>query len=477
MDLAQYARAIKKSWWLVLAASMGGLLIALLALATTTPTYRSSATLFASVGQTSSATDLNQGTTFTQQVVKSYATVATSDIVTQPVVQRLNLTESPTELATKISASAPVDTVTLVISVEDHSPRTAALIANEVAKVLAATVEQLVPATTGGTSPAVKLTTIQPAVPSTAPVMPSKTIYLILGLLLGVTGGVLSAALRSVLDNRVRTPDDASDVGETPVAGSVPWDPQAGAQPLANFADSADRRVESYRSARVGLEFLGVGGRRKAIVITSAVPGEGKSTTAANAALAFAESGLRVLLVDGDLRRPRLANYFGLVGEIGLSDVLIGSVDAADAMQAGAAERLTVLPAGTVPPNPSELLESSALRDAISLWSDQYDLVIIDAPPILAVADAVILARWTRAAILVAGANKLRKAQLREACARLARAKPKVSGIILNRVRGTQLETYGYSYAQPSQGAGSSRVAQSRKAYARNFPAADPSSK
>src|SRR5690606_20414304 len=140
-------------------------------------------------------------------------------------------------------------------------------------------------------------------------------------------------------------------------------------------------------------------------VVTSSGPAEGKSTVAANLAIAAAEAGLRVALIDADLRLPRIASHFGIEGGIGLSDVLAGRLSANDALQRWGRGTLFVLPSGTVPPNPAELLGSGAMSDLIAAFRETFDLVVIDAPPVLLVTDAAVAARHADGVLLVAAAG------------------------------------------------------------------------
>src|SRR5690606_36194033 len=200
--------------------------------------------------------------------------------------------------------------------------------------------------------------------------------------------------LRHVLDTRVRSERDVELITDTAVIGGIVFDPKAATRPLIVQDDPRSPRAESFRTLRTNLQFLEVGQEGRTFVVTSSVQGEGKSTTTANLAIALADSGARVLLVDTDLRRPKIASYMGLEGSVGLTDLIIGRATPADVIQPWGRGRLSVLPAGTIPPNPSELLGSAAMGRLIESLRKDFDVILFDAPPLLPVTDAAILSRF-----------------------------------------------------------------------------------
>ena len=187
--------------------------------------------------------------------------------------------------------------------------------------------------------------------------------------------------------------------------------------------------------------------------MTSSIESEGKSTTGANLAIALADAGSRVLFVDADLRRPKVADYMGLEGAVGLTDVLIGRAEIDDVIQPWGAAELFVLPAGPVPPNPSELLGSTRMSQLISDLNDRFDVVIFDSPPLLPVTDAAILAKNVGGAIVVVAAGRAHKHQLKGALTALQNVGAPVSGLVLTMIptkgpdaRGYGRYGYGYHY-------------------------------
>jgi capsular exopolysaccharide synthesis family protein len=193
------------------------------------------------------------------------------------------------------------------------------------------------------------------------------------------------------------------------------------------------------------VQFLGFDRPLRTIQITSPGPGEGKTTTAANLAAVLAETGRRVLLVDMDLRRPRLHEQFGIKNGLGLTSVLIGEAPLSRAA-VRISDSLFVLPSGPIPPNPSELVGSARAAELIRLTGQEFDLVVIDSPPLLPVTDPLVIARSVDAVVLVAAAGVTTRKQLHRAAELLAQVNAPVEGIALNRAGDHQEYSYSYGY-------------------------------
>ncbi|MGH3369642.1 MAG: CpsD/CapB family tyrosine-protein kinase [Nocardioidaceae bacterium] len=212
--------------------------------------------------------------------------------------------------------------------------------------------------------------------------------------------------------------------------------------------DSHAPRLEAFRVLRTNMQFVDVDRDSKVFAVSSSVPGEGKTTTATNLAITLAQAGQRVLMIDGDMRRPHVARAFGLESIVGLTTVLIGSIDLEDAIQDGPVDTLSVLTSGAIPPNPSELLQSQAMRDLLERAKKEYDVIVIDTPPLLPVTDAALVAAQADGALVVVRHGSTTRDQLRHSIERLEAVDARALGVVLNMMpsrRGGR-DTYGYGY-------------------------------
>ncbi|HET8617228.1 MAG TPA: polysaccharide biosynthesis tyrosine autokinase [Actinomycetales bacterium] len=456
MELRDYIGVLRKRWLLVTLLTVLCLAGAAAATFAMTPKYQADTQLFVSTQAGDDASQLLQGSSFSQQRVKSYADIVTSPKVLQPVVENLGLTTNARELAKQVSAEAPLDTVLINVSVRDVSPTRAQQIANAVSKQFIDVVQELEKPQGNGTTP-VKVSIVQPAELPQAPVTPNKKLNLALGLLVGLALGVGIAVLRETLDTSVKGESDIKDVTDAPVLGGIAYDSEAGKRPLIVQNDPHSPRAEAFRQLRTNLQFVDAANHPRSIVITSSVPGEGKSTSTANLAITLAAAGSSVVLIEGDLRRPRVAEYMGLEGAVGLTNVLIGQASLDDVLQPWGNGRLQVLACGPVPPNPSELLGSQPMNDALRELERRFDYVIIDCPPLLPVTDAAVVSRLAGGTVVVVGSAKINREQLRRAMETLAAVDANVLGVVMNMlpVKGPDSYSYyayGYGPDRPAVG-------------------------
>ena len=444
MELSDYIRILRKSWILIVVLALVGVAGAAAFSLAQTPQYSATSKVFVSTQSGGTVSELAQGNAFTVQRVTTYSDLATTPIVLLPVIAELELDTNEGSLARSISVAAPTNTSIIEIAVSDNDPVMAADIANSVAESLTKVVDRIeTPATVDATS-AVKLTLVQQATVSASPVSPNVPVNIALGLLVGIAAGVGLAVLRQVLDTRIRNERDVELVTDAAIIGGIVYDPKAASRPLIVQDDPRSPRAESFRTLRTNLQFLDVGNGGRSFIVTSSIQSEGKSTTTANLALALADSGVRVLLVDADLRRPKIAKYMGLEGSVGLTDVLIGRVALNDVVQEWGRGRLSVLPAGTVPPNPSEILGSAAMDRLVTELRSKFDVVLFDCPPLLPVTDAAILSRFVGGVILVVAAGRANRHHLGGAISALENVGSKVSGIVLTMLPTKGPDAYGY---------------------------------
>lgn len=444
MELTDYIRILRKNWLIIVLAVLLGVGVSAAYSLTRTPLYDTQSTVFVSTQAGGTVAELQQGQNFTQSRVTTYANLVTTPIVMNPVIAELGLGVSANSLASSVTASSPLNTTLITISVTDPDPLMAADIANALAASLTAAVEKIETPNGTETSP-VRLTRVKDAIPPLAPSSPNVSLNLILGGLVGLAIGIGIAVLRSVLDTRVRTPQDLGAVTDAPLIGAIAFDPKAKDRPLIVHADPLSPRAESFRALRTNLQFLDMGGRNS-FVITSSVPAEGKSTTTINLAIALADAGKRVALLDCDLRKPKVAEYLGIEGGAGLTDVLIGRARVGDVMHPWGDRPMYVLPAGKIPPNPSELLGSSQMATLLEVLERDFDVVLCDAPPLLPVTDGAILAKATSGALVIVSAGRTNRHQLSGAVDALQTVGAKVAGMVLSMVPTRGPDSYAYAY-------------------------------
>ncbi|GAA5193161.1 polysaccharide biosynthesis tyrosine autokinase [Arthrobacter gyeryongensis] len=445
MDLRDYLRILRRNWILVLAAMLGGLLLGGAVTILTTPTYTADTELFVAIQSSGSVQELQQGNTFTQSRVQSYVKTVESPVVLQPVIDSLGLNLSADQLAGQVSAKSDPNTVIISISASDHSPAQAAALAQGVATSLIKAVDTLEKPRSGGSSP-VNLSIIKPAEAPTTPSAPNTRLTLLIGLIAGLAAGVGMTILRATMDSRIRGEAELRHITDAPLLGGIAFDQDAVRKPLLTQTGPQSPRAESFRQLRTNLQFANVSGHAKTVLVTSSLPGEGKSTTATNLAIALAQAGQSVCLIDADLRRPMIDEYLGLERGAGLTTALVGSADVTDLLQPWGDDNLYVLTSGQIPPNPSELLGSSEMKHLILRLEEAFDTIVVDAPPLLPVTDAAVLSQHVGGVVLVVGSQKLRSQDLAKSLAALKMVDSSVLGIILNRLPAKGPDAYAYTY-------------------------------
>ena len=457
MELADYLRILRKYWRSVAAVTLATLLLAAMFSLVSKPTYTSNSTIFLSIRNASTAGELNAGSSYVENQAQSFAKVAKTPIVLQPVIDQLSLDTTPEQLAGSITATIPTNTATIDLSVVRGDPAEAAAIASAVSDRLIVVVAQLSPPGPDGAEPVVA-TVVKPATTPTSPTSPKVAQNFALGVLLGLLLGAGQAILRDTMNVHVRTVKDIERVTDRPVLGTIAFDSDAAIHPLVLQVDPHSPRAEAYRRLRTNLQFLGLDEGKRSIVITSSISGEGKTTSAINIASTLATAGERVLVIDADLRRPKVANYLQLEGSVGLTTVLIGEARLEDVVQPYGSTRMDVLTAGPVPPNPAELLGFDAMQQLIDQATQRYDSVIIDAPPLLPVTDAAVLSDLASGTLLISGARVVRRPELAAAIASLEQVDARILGVVLNMAQPSDSDRYGYRYSYQYYGPGEAKT-------------------
>ncbi len=446
MEFRDYLNMLKRRWRVITACVLVAIAAASFVTLQTTPQYSSTARLFIS-SPDATGTEVYQGSLFSEQRVTSYANLIMGEEIASRVIEDQGLNESPSELAEQITATVVPDTVIITVSVQDPSPQRSEALTQAVADEFVSYVSEL-ETPPGKAAPPIKATVVDAADLTESPVSPKPLRNIALATVLGLLLGIGLAVLRESLDTTVKGVEEVAEILNASVLGSIRFDPGALKSPLIYELDSHSRRVEAFRVLRTNLQFVDVDSPSRVYVVTSSVPEEGKSTTAANLAITLAQAGQRVALVEADLRRPKIAEYLRLESAVGLTTALIGRIDLAEAVQQWGDDGMHVLTSGANPPNPAELLQSRAMRDVVQRLRQHYDIVLLDSPPLLPVTDASLLSAVSDGVLIVVRHGRTSRDQLRESVDRITSVGGRIIGGIVNRSpeRGTDGYGYGYGY-------------------------------
>lgn len=429
LTVEDFTRILRTGWRTIAAAVGIAVLCALAYSLLATPKYAASTRLFVTTTEQTNATQLNDGGFFVQRRVLSYTKLLSGELLAQRTIDKLNLNMTPAQLLAEVTAVAPNDTVLIDVTVVDPSPARARDIANTLSDefiVMAAELET----PDVGERPTVDVIVQQRATTPDRPVTPKKKINLALGLILGAVLGVGLAIVRDLRNTTVRSPkmlDAATGLG---MVGDIPFDAQRRKEPFISFARDYSPIAEAFRELRINVQHLEVADGPRVLLVASSGPQEGRTTTAINLALALAEAGYEVALVDGDLRRPRIAPWFHIDSGLGLTTVLTGEATLQEALQGTGFPGLTVLTAGATPASPAEVLGSRAAQDTFGELGRQFDYVVIDTPPVL-VTDAALLSASSQGVLLIARFGKTDRGRLASAANALRQSAAPLIGAVL----------------------------------------------
>lgn len=285
----------------------------------------------------------------------------------------------------------------------------------------------------------------------TVPIKPRREVNLALTTLLALFLATGMALLQEYLDDRINTPDDVERVSALPTLGHVPL-MEGNTSQLVNELAANSHVAEAYRGLRSGVGFAALDAPIRRLQVTSASKGDGKSTTAANLAVAMAMDGKRVILVDADLRRPSAHRLMQTASTPGLSELLVGMKTIEEVLQPTEVENLQFIPAGPIPPNPAELLGSAAFSRIIEQLEERADVVIYDTPPCVPVTDPLIVASQMDGVVLVLSVGQTRRAVIKHTVQQLTRARARIVGVVLNRVQTRKGSSYYHYYYYSGDG-------------------------
>ncbi|SCL35509.1 capsular exopolysaccharide family [Micromonospora nigra] len=456
MDLYRQLRLVRRHWWIVLVTLMVALGTTALVTIRSEPRYVASVTFFVTTPSEGVAAAY-QGGLFLQQRIKSYADLLVSDRLAQSVVAEGQVGLTAEQIQGRVSTSTETGTVLLRASVTD-TDQTRALKLTELLSAKFVDLVQKVETPPSGEPGPIKIEIVSGPRVSASPVSPQPLRNFTIGGLLGLVAGVALAVLRGMADVRLRDAAGLQRVTGSPLLGEIPLDTAARTAPLIVGEAATSARAEAVRKLRTNLRFVDVHEPARVIAVTSALQGEGKTTMSCNLAIALAEAGWRVLLVDADLRRPKVADYLGLDGGVGLTDVLVGDVQVGDVVQRWGDKSLLVLPSGSTPPNPSELLGSKAMADLLLGLRESADIVIIDTAPLLAVTDGVVVAVQSDGALLVSQQGRTSRTQVAAAARALHAVSVRLLGCVLNMAKVPKADAYQYEAYRVVAGLGTPSV-------------------
>jgi capsular exopolysaccharide synthesis family protein len=447
VDLGHILTVVRRRWWLVVVAALvcgvGGAAYT----AVSTPQYKSTVTVFFQIDRGGTLGVLAEGSQYVQDLVPSYSRVARMPIVLDKVIANTGLDETSAQLANRITVNSEPSSVVLTVTVTDDDADDAARVANAVAVQLAEVVPDLSPIDQKTTAGSIGVQTLQQAVPAANPSSPNLTLNLALALAVGLILGLGAiVALELIVSSPVDSREAVHRITSAPVLATISTDSRFRQRPLSISTHPRLARSEEYRILQANLQILLPDSM--CVVVTSALPSEGRTTTAANLAIGLSHARRRVLLVDAHFRNPALAGLLGIPGGVGLTSILSGAADPKDAVRSWTTQlwgesHLSVIPAGPPPGGRDGAMESGGLLDRRAMaelmtsWRADYDAVIIDTAPLLSSVDGISLAAQADGAVLVVDSRRTRERQVADSIERLDLAGARTLGVVLSRTEDT----------------------------------------
>lgn len=454
MEITTYLRILWRRKWSILLVTVCAIGAVYIGLSQITPTYTTATKLRITTARSGAQDFLQYDIFYADRLMNTYAAIARTGPIVEEMMQRLQL-----DIIPDITVSVIANTEVLEIAVTHPDPVSASEIANMLARVLVErsaelTGTALIPSeeeTTGAA--ALQVTTvsvIEEAWIPDAPSHPNKRLFLLLGGMVGLLGGVGLAFLFESFDTRLRYEDQISVITGQPILGQIPI---AEKRQRKQFLAAIYPHSESFGHLRTQLFALAREAPFKTMLITSAEPSEGKSTILANLAFTVAQTGRRVLVIDADMRLPTLHLLFGVENGAGLSQLLQdNAVLAADVIQNSIFPNIDIIPSGPIPLNPSELLTSDRTAGLLSELSEEYVLVLVDAPAFLPVTDAGILAQLVDGVVLVVALASTSTQAVRSTCMQLANFQARLIGTIVNKSKPLLFDDYYFQqHARPTR--------------------------
>ncbi len=447
MDFKQFLSVLRRRWMSVVAMlAVAAGVCSVITFVVMSPTYESKSRIILGVDVRDINDSFAAGALIAQRAT-TYADIAVSTELSDRVIDQLDLDITAAELSEDIAAEVVEGTAIIEITVEADDPHDAQLRNDAVTELFTAYVSELERpgGDDSGASP-INPNVTNPASFNPDQVSPRVLLNYAVAAIIGLLLGVALAVARELLDRTIRTADHVAEITDAPVLASIGYDNSVRQSPLLTDLGGFAARTEAFRLLRTNLQFIDIDAQPRCLVISSAVPGEGKTMTATNLAVALAQTGRRTLIIDADLRRPRVATTLGLDPAVGLTTALVGKTDIEAAIQVHEKSGLHVLASGAKPPNPTEILQSKVTQDLIRRLRASYDMVIIDAPPLLPVADASVLSTLADGTIVVIRHAHTTRDQTEEAVNRVKQVGGRLYGVVVNMVAKRAVGSYYYYY-------------------------------
>ncbi len=435
MQLRDYLGIVKKRWFVIVGMTVLVLLIVLIWSFMQNPTYKAEATLMVSAVSTNP--DQLSAIQTIQQLLETIRKIATARPVLQAASDSLGGERSVDELTNAISSQVLTDTQLIKISASDGDATYAMLEANATAGALIDFVKK-----NEGDTPNYQIQKIEPALVPTSPVSPKPLRNGILGGLIGLVLGCIGAAVLESLDVSVKSKDEVANLTDKPVLGEIPLFKNGKLASAGRNGSKDPGILEQTRTLRTNIQYLNIKSNLRVILVTSPRLGEGKSFVSMQLGRAFAAQGKRTVLIDADLRKVDAQ----LVGQAqrGLTDLIMGTVDLKDVLRATDMQLLRFLPSGPLPPNPSELLDSTSMQNVLAGLRKECDAVIIDTCPIDMFSDPLVLSPKSDGVILVVAARESNIDSIKTAIQLLSGPNINLLGSVLNKTKKSKHQDYYY---------------------------------
>ena len=504
LDVRQYLAVLSHwAWLLILSAVLAGT-VSLLVSLNMAPIYRSTTTVLVNEAPATKNADYNS-VLMSKQLTSTYAEMMANDLVLKQVADQVRIANTPEEMRKWISINPVRDTQIIQVAVQTTDPAFSASIANaivsafstqiqeiqtkrfsqskltlenqlaETDKQITSFVKQAEMATTPGEKDRLDAKVVEyrtiysnlltsyeqirlseaqsvssvvqvvPAVSNPDPVEPNIWRNTILAALLGFLIAAVALIARESLDDTVKTPNEITRMFDLPILGVINHHGSEGTSPIT-VSEPRSPFSEAYRALRTNINYASVDRPLRTLLITSAVPGDGKSTTIINLGVVLAQNGKKVIIADCDLRRPQIHTHFGLTNRQGMSTLFALSGDGLNSVrQSTPVDGLTVVTSGSLPPNPSELMGSQKLQTILASMRNAADIILIDTPPTLTVTDASALAPSLDGILLVVRPGKTKMSALRQTVEQLRQVNARILGVVMNDV-AVSGKPYSYHY-------------------------------